>query len=268
MLCLHDISILLKRCTDEGWGTCLSVPVRFHDENLRLYRWQHTSSQLGFLIAVSQRKEPMGKEDLRDHIQFFRHWKGKNLGLLLILESGMTPDANQSLPYYGHLRTAVLDFSTEQLHFGSDSSKFQFLVCALASVLGISSGGRIGAEIRAIDYNRTGPKNWNRIQLQIYENEDRLDWHPLWLASVFPELELGLNSCLHHQNTVISLFPEALPLCSFPLRRLMQKHPEKTHIVLYRHSLTPVAKDFIEGENIECHYVENTVIESKALRGR
>ena len=104
-------------------------------------------------MVFREESRPLSQESLRVHINTFRQWGGKNLGLFYVLVGGLQKGATQSLPYYGTLRTAILDFPSERLHFGSDSPRFQTMIGSFAHVLGIPSGGKVREEVFARQSN-------------------------------------------------------------------------------------------------------------------
>ena len=261
MFCVDELTQLLELCTKDKWSSCAEKPALIHNERVLTFRWRHESTGLGFLMVLRENHEPIEKEALRLHINTFRQWGGKNLGFFYLLVGGMETGATKSLPYYGTLRTAVLDFPNEQLHFGSDSPRFQIMIGALAHVLGIPSGGTAREVVFARQCNTVGPKEWTRTQLRTYSEHKCLEWHPLYLSSVFPSLQLSLDGFLQHEQTLYVLFPESFPVCSFFISDLLKRYPERKMVVLYAHSCTAKTYEVGSKPGISLVHIETTVVD-------
>ena len=238
MFCIEEITNVLRQSTNDSWGSCKSFHFLHEQESIKAYRWIHQKTKMGFVLAVGSRNTPLDEELLRVRIRFFRQWIGTNLGLLYLLPGGMEKGADKALPFYGYLRSAILDFAEERLYFGSDSSRFHTLIGAIAHLLGIPCGAASRAQIALQFCNVLGPSSWTQAHLFAYQQKGVLGWHPLYLASVFPELTLALDGTIHDEEHVVLLFPESFPLCSFPIQEARRRFRKKKIIVLYAHSCT------------------------------
>ena len=261
MLCTDELTQLLEQCTKEKWSTCSQKPALIHEERVTTYRWLHQGTGLGFLMVFREDPRPLTQESLRAHINTFRQWGGKNLGLFYVLVGGIEKGATRALPYYGTLRTAILDFPNERLHFGSDSPRFQTMIGSLAHVLGIPSGGTAREEVFARQCNALGPRDWTREQLRMYAEYALLEWHPLHLSTVFPQLTLTLDGLLHHEDMIFVLFPYAYPICSYFIQELFAQYSDRHLVVLYAHSCTENTHAFAQKNGITLRHVTNGIIE-------
>ena len=262
MLCVDELYELLEQCTGDTWGRCSSKPALHNNERVQVFRWVHMASSLGFVMVLCDRSKPVEAEELRSLINYFRQWGGRNLGLLTLLPAGMKKGAEHALPYYGYLRTAILDYPNERLHFGTDSSRFQVLVAALVDTLGIPAGGEAKGEVFVRQCNSYGPKTWTRNQLQRYAQDGLLEWHPLYLSALFPDLLLTLDGHLHHDDTVILLFPQATPVCSYSLCDARLRYPNTKIFVIYAHSCTRKTVLLAEEEDVELIYAPKNILET------
>ena len=261
MLCIDELTQLLEQCTKDKWGSCSQKPAFIHEERVKTYRWRHEKTGLGFLMVLRESGDPLDQDTLRLHINTFRQWGGKNLGLFYILIGGLESGSTQALPYYGTLRTAVLDFPNERLHFGSDSSRFQIMIGALAHVLGIPAGGKAREEVFARQCNMVGPKEWTREQLRTYSDQNLLEWHPLYLSSVFPQLELTLDGFIFHENTFFIIFPQSYPVCSYFIKEIFERYSDRDLVVIYAHSCTSNTHTYAKNNGIRLVQVETTVVD-------
>lgn len=259
MLCIDELSELLEQCTGDSWGRCSVKPVVHNHERAQVFRWVHLTSGLGFVMVLSDRAEPMDGESVRIQINFFRQWGGRNLGLLYLLPSGIEKGAEHALPYYGYLRTAIVDYPNERLHFGTDSSRFQLLISAFADILGIPAGGKAKGEVFIRQCNSFGPREWTRNQLQRYAQENLLEWHPLYLSAIFSDLILTLDGHLHFEDMVILLFPQSIPVCSFALHEASMRYPDKKILVVYAHSCTKETRFVAQKRDIEHVHTKNPI---------
>ena len=253
MFPIDSIECLLQRCNSEQWGGRIETQQRFNDRMLKIYRWEHRSSRLGFVLCHVVDGGTLVAEDVQGLVKLFRHWRGKNLGVLFVLSVGLASKGAHALPYYGHMRCSIIDLIQERIHHGSDSKKFQLLVNCIARELGIPCGGEIDYWVQSQHYNRLGPRTWTRMQLQKYAIEDILSWHPLYLASCFSGvLKLGLNSTLHFGDTIFILNAMDIPIGSSEIRAWRHRYSQRSLVLLHRASLTEQAQGQASEINVKC----------------
>ena len=232
-------------CTRQTWTSPRQVRFVHLDIVGTVHRWCHQASNRGFIILECENEELLQLEQLRALIQYSRNWGGSNMGCFIVPYGGIEASVDKGLPYYGYLRVAILDTHKEKIIFGTDSSRFQVLLGAIAQHFGIPAGGESAEQIAVGRCNQLGPSLWKRSVLEYYSREKIFFWHPLVLSALFPQLYLSLDGLLHDSHNVFVFHPHRAPVTSFQVLKHLENFKSKTIYLCTPYLVTPIVKEIL-----------------------